>query len=72
MDILSVFRNEKALQSTELSRLAMLVGCVAKTEQLKEANSLILQGIRAVASISIGAYAALVFAEALDFMDAVR
>ncbi|ESO97111.1 hypothetical protein LOTGIDRAFT_143473 [Lottia gigantea] len=60
------------LKSTEFVQVVLLVGCLAKIEQLKEENPNVLHNVTHVSGLSVGEFAALVYAEVISFENAVR
>ncbi|XP_033097634.1 probable malonyl-CoA-acyl carrier protein transacylase, mitochondrial [Anneissia japonica] len=76
-DLLEIFLNNdnmltQKLRSTEFVQVALLVGCVAKIEQLKIERADTTASVTHVAGMSVGEFVALVYAEVLDFEDTLR
>ena len=63
---------EEKFESTEFVEVALLTGCIAKLEQIKKERPEKLQRITHVTGLSVGEFAALVFAEVISFEDALR
>lgn len=63
---------KERLKSTEFIQLSLFVGCLAKLEQMKVEQPQSLKNITCVAGLSIGEFCALVYADVLNFEDALR
>ncbi|XP_050419403.2 polyketide synthase PksJ [Patella vulgata] len=76
-NILEMFlQNDKnlaeKLKSTEFVQVALLVGCLAKTEQIKAENPEKLNNITYVSGLSVGEFAALVYSKVISFEEALK
>ena len=60
------------LKSTEFVQVSLLVSCIAKLEQLKVERPDLSKKITHVAGLSVGEFAALVFAGVIKFEDALK
>ncbi|XP_028402765.1 uncharacterized protein LOC114525576 [Dendronephthya gigantea] len=63
---------KEKLKSTEFVQVALFVGCLAKIEQLKTETPEILANVTHVAGLSVGEFAALVYAGAISFDAALK
>ena len=60
------------LKSTEFVQVSLLVSCIAKLEQLKAERPDLSEEITHVAGLSVGEFAALVYAGVIKFEDALK
>lgn len=60
------------LNSTEFVQVALFTGCIAKMEQIKKERPDLINLITYVAGLSVGEFAALVFAGVIKFEDALQ
>ncbi|XP_035707671.1 reducing polyketide synthase swnK-like [Folsomia candida] len=72
IDILTRCGQPDSFNSTEFVQIALFVGSMAQIAHLKAESPHILDGIRVVGGLSVGEFAALVFADAIDFKDALE
>lgn len=63
---------EERLKSAEFVQVSLFVGCLAKVEQLKAERPNLLSSVTHVAGLSVGEFAALVYADVIDFESALR
>lgn len=63
---------KERLKCTEFVQVSLLVGCIAKLEQLKVERPDLIKKVTHVAGLSVGEFAALVYAGAIAFEDALR
>lgn len=60
------------LNSTEFIQVALFTGCIAKMEQIKKERPDLINQITHVVGLSVGEFAALVFAGVIKFEDALQ
>ncbi|XP_072028087.1 malonyl-CoA-acyl carrier protein transacylase, mitochondrial-like [Amphiura filiformis] len=60
------------LKSTEFVQVSLLVSCIAKIEQLRKDRTGLIAKVTHVAGLSVGEFAALVFAGVIKFEDALH
>jgi len=63
---------QEKLKSAEFVQVALLTGCIAKMEQIKVERPELTSQITHVAGLCLGEFAALVYAEVLNFEDALQ
>lgn len=63
---------KEKLESTEFVQVSLLLGCIAKLEQLKVERPSLMKTVTHVAGLSIGEFAALVYTGVISFEDALK